>query len=71
MSGREESVLTPEEEDALRFAHGQLKYLEGGPSPAEPGPGRRGWRLAKRVSEAIGEPVATEGAPMTEQEEPD
>lgn len=49
LTGKEEDVLAPEQEDALKFAQGQLKCLEGGPSPAEPGPGRRGWRFAKQV----------------------
>lgn len=69
LTGKEEDVLTTDEEDALKFAQGQLKYLEGGPSPVEPGPGRRGWRFAKRISEAIGEPATSEPAPMTEQTE--
>lgn len=69
LSGKEEDVLTPEQEDAVKFAQGQLKYLEGGPSPAEPGPGRRGWRFARRISEAIDEPVATQVTPMTEEPE--
>ncbi len=67
LSGKEEDVLSPEEEDAISFAHGQLKYLEGGPSPAEPGPGRRGWRFAKRISEALDQPAETEVSPMTEE----
>ena len=67
LTGKEEDVLSPEQEDAIKFAQGQLKYLEGGPSPAEPGPGRRGWRFAKRVSDALGEPAATEVSPMTEE----
>lgn len=67
LEGRDEDVLTTEQEDALKFAYGQLKYLEGGPSPAEPGPGRRGWRFARRISEAIGEPVASQAVPMTEE----
>ncbi|MGH7253390.1 MAG: hypothetical protein ACREIE_06275, partial [Nitrospiraceae bacterium] len=58
-----------EQEDAIKFALGQLKFLEGGPSPVEPGPRRRGWRFAKRISEAIGEPVPTELMPMTEETE--
>ncbi|HEX9123848.1 MAG TPA: N-acetylmuramoyl-L-alanine amidase [Actinomycetota bacterium] len=70
LSGKEEDVLTPEQEDAIKFAQGQLKYLEGRPSPADPGPGRRGWRFAKRVSEAIGEPASTAAVPMTEEPAP-
>jgi hypothetical protein len=70
LDGEEDDVsLTPEQEDAIKFALGQLKYLEGGPSPAEPGPGRRGWRFAKSISEAIGEPVPSEIVPMTEESE--
>ncbi len=70
LDGKEDEVsLTPEQEDAIKFAFGELKFLEGGPSPAEPGPGRRGWRFAKRISEVIGEPVPTEIMPMTEESE--
>lgn len=67
LAGKGVAMLTPEEEDAVKFAHGQLKYLQGGPSPAEPGPGRRGWRFAKRISEALGDPAPTETDAMTEE----
>jgi hypothetical protein len=70
LSGEDEVALTPDQEDAVKFAQGQLKYLEGGPSPAEPGPARRGWRFARRISEAIDEPVPTEQTPMTEEPDP-
>lgn len=60
-------ALTPEQEDAIRFSFGQLKYLEGRPSPAEPGPARRGWRFARTVSESIGEPVPAAPDPMLEE----
>lgn len=53
----------------MKFAQGQPKYLEGGPSPAEPGPGRKGWRFARRISEALDEPVPTQVTPMTEEPE--
>lgn len=53
----------------MKSAQGQLKYLEGGPSPAEPGPGRKGWRFARRISEALDEPVPTQVTPMTEEPE--
>jgi hypothetical protein len=67
LRGEDDVALTPDQEDAIKFAFGQLKYLEGGPSPAEPGSARRGWRFARRVAEAIGEPATTEGTPMTEE----
>ena len=70
LSGKEEDMLTPEQEDAIKFAQGQLKYLEGRPSPAKPGPGRRGWRFAKRISEAIGTPEPSTTLPMTEEPHP-
>lgn len=68
LSGREDDVLTVDQEEAIKFAQGQLKYLDGGPSPADPGPGRRGWRFAKRVSEAIGEPVEGNTMPLAEED---
>jgi len=67
LRGEDGVALTPDQEDAIRFAQGQLKYLEGGPSPAEPGPARRGWRFARKVSESIGDPADTQNMPMTEQ----
>jgi hypothetical protein len=60
-------ALTPDQEDAIKFSFGMLKYLRGGPSPAEPGPGRRGWRFARRVSESIEEPAPTQLSGMTEE----
>lgn len=60
-------ALTADQEDAIKFSFGMLKYLRGGPSPSEPGPGRRGWRFARRISEATGEPAATQVSPMTEE----
>jgi hypothetical protein len=66
MRGEGDVALTPEQEDAIEFSFGQLKYLEGRPSPVEPGPARRGWRFARSVSESIGDPVATASEPMLE-----
>lgn len=66
MRGEDEVTLTPDQEDAIKFAFGQLKYLEGRPSPAEPGPARRGWRFARTVSEAVGERVETQTEPLVE-----
>lgn len=62
----EADVLTTDQEEAIKFAFGELKYLEGGPSPSEPGPARRGWRFARNVSEAIGQPVEFARTPLTE-----
>jgi hypothetical protein len=59
----DEIVLTQEQEEAIKFAYGQLKYLEGGPSPAEPGPGRRGWRFARDVAAHIGEATEAQRGP--------
>lgn len=67
LRGEDDVSLTPDQEDAIKFAQGQLKYLEGGPSPAEPGPARRGWRFARSISETIGAPTETEPSPMTEE----
>jgi N-acetylmuramoyl-L-alanine amidase-like protein len=70
LAGEEDEVaLTADQEDAIKFSFGMLKYLRGGPSPSEPGPGRRGWRFARRISEATGEPAPTQVSPMTD--EPD
>lgn len=66
----EDDVLTTDQEEALNFAFGELKYLEGGPSPAEPGAARRGWRFARNLSEAIGQPVESAQTPMTEEPMP-
>jgi hypothetical protein len=60
-------ALTPDQEDAIKFSFGMLKYLRGGPSPSEAGPGRRGWRFARRLSESIEEPVPTQASGMTEE----
>jgi hypothetical protein len=68
LRGEEDVALTPDQVDAIKFAQGQLKYLEGGHSPAEPGPARRGWRFARQISESIGEPAPTEPTPMTEEQ---
>jgi hypothetical protein len=67
LEGRDEMVLTQEQEEAIKFAYGQLKYLEGGPSPAEPGPGRRGWRFARDVAAHIGEATEAQRGPSPAQ----
>lgn len=51
--------LTEQQLEAVRFANGQLTYLEGGPEPPEPGPKRRGYRFARSISEHL----SVEGSP--------
>jgi hypothetical protein len=65
---RDVTVLTPEQEDAIKFAYGQLKYLEGGPSPAESGPAWRGWRFARDIATHLEQP---EEMPITPASNPD
>jgi hypothetical protein len=61
--GDKDMALSEEQLDAVRFANGQLTFLEGGPEPPEPGPKRRGYRFARSIKEHI----ETEGGEVTEQ----
>ncbi len=57
--GGDDMGLTEQQMEAVRFANGQLTYLEGGPEPPEPGPKRRGYRFARSISEHL----SVEGSP--------
>jgi hypothetical protein len=58
--------LSEEHLDAVRFANGQLTFLEGGPEPPDPGPKRRGYRFARSIKEHLDVEVPTNGG-VTEQ----
>lgn len=74
LGGDADVALTEEQLDAVRFANGQLTYLEGGPEPTEPGPKRRGYRFARSIEEHLAaasptEPARTEADDMPEDAE--
>jgi len=65
--GDEDMGLSEEELDAVRFANGQLSFLEGGREPPEAGPKRRGYRFARSIKEHIDElTAAAEAEPVVE-----
>lgn len=60
--GDADVALTEEQLDAVRFASGQLTFLEGGSEPPEPGPKRRGYRFARSIREHLTAASPTEPA---------
>jgi hypothetical protein len=56
--GDKEMGLSEEELDAVRFANGQLSFLEGGREPPEAGPKRRGYRFARSIKDHLEELTA-------------
>ena len=65
--GDKDMGLSEQEVDAVRFANGQLTFLEGGREPPEPGPKRRGYRFAQSIKEHLEElTAAREAEPAVE-----
>jgi hypothetical protein len=64
--GDEDMGLSEDELEAVRFANGQLSFLEGGREPPEAGPKRRGYRFARSIKEHLEELTAAAEAEPTE-----